>query len=159
MNIRGIAIVTAATGAGLAGGVFFAFSSFVMTALRKLPPAQGVASMQSINRQAPTPVFMTLLFGTAAVSIGLGVHALANGDQPATGWVVAASACYLTAIGLTAAYHVPRNNRLATFDPTTAEAARYWTTYVTQWTTANHLRAATCALAAVGYTIAYRASR
>ena len=52
--------------------MFFAFSSFVMPALRKLPSADGISAMQSINKQAPTPVFMTLLFGTAALSAGLG---------------------------------------------------------------------------------------
>src|SRR5436190_5913255 len=36
-------------GCGLIAGVFFAFSSFVMPALAKLPPAQGLAAMQSIN--------------------------------------------------------------------------------------------------------------
>jgi uncharacterized membrane protein len=41
--------VVAALGCGLNAGVFFAFSSFVMAALRRLPPAQGIAAMQSIN--------------------------------------------------------------------------------------------------------------
>jgi hypothetical protein len=36
-------------GCGLIGGVFFAFSTFVMKALASLPPAQGIAAMQSIN--------------------------------------------------------------------------------------------------------------
>jgi uncharacterized membrane protein len=31
------------------GGIFFAFSAFVMKALDRLPPAQGIAAMQSIN--------------------------------------------------------------------------------------------------------------
>lgn len=34
------------------GGVFFAFSTFVMDGLRRLPPAQGIAAMQSIMRRA-----------------------------------------------------------------------------------------------------------
>lgn len=41
--------LVAAVGSALIGGAFFAFSSFVMGALGKLPPAQGVAAMQSIN--------------------------------------------------------------------------------------------------------------
>jgi uncharacterized membrane protein len=40
--------VAAAVGCGAVGGVFFAFSGFVMPALRRLPAAQGVAAMQSI---------------------------------------------------------------------------------------------------------------
>jgi uncharacterized membrane protein len=34
-----------ALGCGLIAGVFFAFSSFVMRALARLPPARGVAAM------------------------------------------------------------------------------------------------------------------
>ena len=42
-------VIVTAVGAACTGGVLFAFSSFVMPALRRLPPAQGVAAMQSIN--------------------------------------------------------------------------------------------------------------
>lgn len=45
----------AALGCGLVAGVFFAFSSFVMPALKRLPPAQGISAMQSINRLAVAP--------------------------------------------------------------------------------------------------------
>jgi len=41
--------LVAALGAGLNGGVFFAFSTFVMPALSRLPASQGIAAMQSIN--------------------------------------------------------------------------------------------------------------
>src|SRR5215831_19362148 len=41
--------LVAALGSGLVAGIFFAFSNFVMKALARVPPAQGVAAMQSIN--------------------------------------------------------------------------------------------------------------
>jgi hypothetical protein len=41
-----------ALGCGLLAGVFFAFSAFVMPALRRLPASQGIAAMQSINKLA-----------------------------------------------------------------------------------------------------------
>jgi hypothetical protein len=41
--------VLAALGSGLVAGIFFAFSAFLMTALSRLPPLQGIAAMQSIN--------------------------------------------------------------------------------------------------------------
>jgi SulP family sulfate permease len=50
-----------ALGCGIVGGVFFAFSSFVMTALGRLPAAEGMAAMRSINRVAVTPPFMAAL--------------------------------------------------------------------------------------------------
>lgn len=62
----------AALGCGLVGGAFFAFSSFVMPALGRLPGAEGIAAMQAINILAVTPAFMAALFGTAAVCLGLG---------------------------------------------------------------------------------------
>ena len=156
-TIRTITTITA-VGAGLAGGVFFAFSSFVMPALRKLPSAGGISAMQSINKQAPTPVFMTLLFGTAALSAGLGVYALMHRDEPHAGWLLGGSLSYLASIVLTGAFHIPRNDKLAAMDPGAAETARYWTTYVSQWTAGNHVRTLTCAAAAVCFTIASRSA-
>lgn len=39
----------AALGSASMAGLFFAFSNFAMTAFSKLPPAIGIAAMQSIN--------------------------------------------------------------------------------------------------------------
>jgi uncharacterized membrane protein len=155
ISVTGIT-TAAAVGAGLAGGVFFAFSSFVMPALRRLPSGQGIAAMQSINRQAPTPAFMALLLGTAAVSAGLGVHAVLDRDAPRAVWLATGSASYLASIVITAAFHIPRNNTLDRLDPGAAESARYWTTFLSQWTVGNHLRTLTCAASAILFTIAAR---
>ncbi|MEP7113405.1 MAG: anthrone oxygenase family protein [Ilumatobacteraceae bacterium] len=146
----------AAVGSGLAGGVFFAFSSFVMPALRRLPSGQGIAAMQSINKQAPTPVFMTLLLGTTALSAGLGIHALLHRDEEQAVWLAGGSLSYLASIVLTAAFHIPRNDTLAKLKPDTVESARYWTTYLSQWTAGNHARTLTCAASAILFTVAAR---
>lgn len=72
-------------------------------------------------------------------------------------WLLAGSAVYLVgAIGLTIAYHVPRNNALAALQPQAAEAAGRWTRYVAEWTRWNHLRAAAALAAAVSFTLALR---
>ena len=68
----------------------------------------------------------------------------------------AARWAYLAAIVVTAAFHVPRNDTLAALDPNAAESARYWTTYLSQWTAGNHVRTLTCAAAAVMFTVAAR---
>ena len=39
----------AALGCGLIAGAFFAFSTFVMKVLARLPTSHGIAAMQSIN--------------------------------------------------------------------------------------------------------------
>ena len=49
----------AAIGARVVGGVFFAFSNFVMPALARLPAAGGIAAMNSINVTVITPTFIT----------------------------------------------------------------------------------------------------
>jgi uncharacterized membrane protein len=152
-----LATLGTALGCGLAAGVFFAFSAFVMPALHRLPAAQGIAAMQSINRLAVTPAFMTALFGTAVACLALGIYAVVHwGDRTAT-YTFAGSALYLMgAIGLTIAYHVPLNDTLATVHPHAADAARRWNSYVTGWSALNHLRAAAALGAAGLFTIALR---
>ena len=44
-----ILVIIAAVGAGVSGGVFFAFSVFVMKALGRLSAAQGISAMHAIN--------------------------------------------------------------------------------------------------------------
>jgi uncharacterized membrane protein len=103
--VTGLALGVAAVSAAAMGGVFFAFSTFVMAALGRLPPAQGMAAMQEINRTAPTPWFMVPLFGTAALGIGVAVGAA---GEPGAALAVAGAAVYLAGVVLTVAYHVPR---------------------------------------------------
>jgi uncharacterized membrane protein len=129
-----------AGGAAVVGGVFFAFSTFVMQALRRLPPAQGLAAMQSVNRAAPAPLFMLALFGTALTCVALGVAALRETGEPAAVHRLVGSALYLVAVVLTIVYHIPRNNALDTVDPTGADAAQRWRAYLPGWTAWNHVR-------------------
>jgi uncharacterized membrane protein len=148
--------VTLATSvsAGLVGGVFFAFSNFVMRALGRLRPSEGAAAMQSINITVITPTFMTALFGTGVACLVLIGWGFADLDEPYAGWLIAAGAIYLIGeIATTGGYHVPRNNALARVDPESEEGARVWQTYLVEWTRMNHVRTvaglAACALLAV----------
>lgn len=133
---------SAAVGSGVVGGVFFAFSSFVMPALDHLPPAQSIRAMQAINRAAPTAAFMTALFGTALACVVLGGSAVIRWGEPGTAHQLVGAALSSVAVILTIAVHVPRNDALALVDPDTADAARTWATYARAWTAWNHLRAA-----------------
>jgi uncharacterized membrane protein len=72
-----------ALGAGLIAGLFFAFSSFVMTALSRLPPPAGISAMQSINVAVLNPVFFAAFFGTAALCILLIIAGLIRWSEPA----------------------------------------------------------------------------
>ncbi len=135
-RLAAIAAVAAATN----GGVFFAFSTFVMRALRDLEPRQGLIAMQSMNRAAPNPLFMTLLFGTAFLTGGLAVVGLRNLDDPGAPGLVAGGVLYLVAVGTTVAFHVPRNEALDRLDPSDSGSARAWLDYASAWTMGNHVR-------------------
>jgi uncharacterized membrane protein len=138
----------AALGCGVAAGVFFAFSTFVMPALGRLPRAQGIAAMQAINVAAVTPLFMTALFGTAlccAVLLGWALW-----DRPAgAAFVIAGTVLYLAGtIAVTIVCNVPRNDVLAVLDPQAPEAAAQWASYLAGWTAWNHVRTVSALAAA-----------
>jgi uncharacterized membrane protein len=139
-----------ALGCGLSAGVFFAFSAFVMPALGRLPSAQGIAAMQSINKLAVTPAFMTALFGTALACTGLAAWAVVAWGQRPAPWVLAGSVLYLAgAIAVTIAANVPLNDGLAAVPPDGTGAPGHWSSYLSHWTAWNHVRA-TAALTAAG---------
>jgi uncharacterized membrane protein len=129
-----------ALGCGIGAGAFFAFSSFVMPALRRLPAEQGIAAMQSINITAVTPVFMIQFVGTAVLSLAVIIVAIADWGEPS--WYLIAGGLFylLGTFMLTMAYNVPRNNALARLDPHDPGAPSAWARYVREWTAANHVR-------------------
>lgn len=119
-----LATLASALGCGVVAGVFFAFSAFVMPALKRLKPAEGIAAMQAINVAAVTPAFMTVLFGTAAVC---GALALLAWDERSAPYLLSGGAVYLVGtILLTIVYHVPRNEALAKIEPRDDGAESYW---------------------------------
>jgi uncharacterized membrane protein len=140
----------ATLGCGLMAGVFLAFSSFVMSALARLPAPQGIAAMQSINIRAITPVFMSVFLGTAVVCVFLIAAALISPPASGAEYLIAGGAVYLVGTFLvTIVFNVPRNNQLAAADPQTETAARLWSEYLRSWTAWNHVRTV-ASLAATG---------
>jgi uncharacterized membrane protein len=142
----------AVLGAGAVGGVFYAFSTFVMPGLERLPAAQGLAAMKEINITAVHPAFMVAFMGTTALCAYLGVRGVLDwGDTRAT-LLVAGSALYLVGTFLlTVAYNVPLNNELAGVSPHAIDVAHHWREYLDQWSWANHVRGATSIAAAAAY--------
>ena len=133
--------ISAALGSGLVAGIFFAFSAFIMTALGRLPPEQGIAAMKSINVTVINPWFFAAFFGTAAVCVILAAFALFNWSEPGTIYLLAGSVLYLLGcILVTMAFNVPLNNALAAVEPDSAEGTEVWTHYLSAWTTWNHVR-------------------
>src|SRR5690242_21172735 len=84
-----------AVGCGLMAGAFFAFSAFVMKALARLAPAQGIAAMQSINVVVINPIFFAAFFGTAAGCLVLAISSLVRWEKPGAAYLLAGSLFYL----------------------------------------------------------------
>jgi len=140
--------LASATGCGLIAGVFFAFSSFVMKALVRLPAAQGIAAMQSINVAVINPLFMAVFLGTAATCAVVAVFSILTWRP----YPLAGSLFYLAGtILVTGLFNVPRNNTLATMD-----SLALWADYVTGWTAWNHVRTAAALIASVLLTLSLR---
>jgi len=150
----GLTLVSA-LGCGLMAGVFFGFSAFVMRALARLPAAQGIAAMQSINIVVINPLFMAAFLGTGATCALLIVPAVRMWQGPGAACLLAGSLLYLVGtVAVTMAFNVPRNDALARVDPASTDGARLWAGYATVWTAWNHVRTVAALAAAVLFTIA-----
>ena len=143
-------------GAALSAGVFFAFSTFVMRALGRLPGRQGLTAMQAINEAAPNGWLMGLLFGTAALCVASIASTLGHLGETGAGARLAGAALFLVAIALTAGYHVPHNDALARLDPDAPASLAAWARYLRDWTTWNHLRTGASAAGAIALLLGSR---
>jgi uncharacterized membrane protein len=151
-------IFTAAIGSGLVAGVFFAFSSFVMPALARIRPDQGIAAMQSINVTVINPGFMLALFGTALLGVVLAFGALTRWGQPGQAYVLAAGILYvLGSAGVTMVCNVPLNDALAAVQANNSDGATLWVRFLEDWTFWNHIRAAASTAAFALYIAAFAA--
>ncbi len=151
MSIATLTVALLTVGAGLVAGVFFAFSTFVMKALAQLPPAQGIAAMQRINVVVLNPLFLGLFLGTAVPAAGGALLAFAPWSGAGSMLLLGSSLCYLLGtVGVTMAFNVPRNERLARLAPDSPPAAGYWPKYLREWTRWNHVRTLAAALSCTG---------
>jgi uncharacterized membrane protein len=128
-----------------------------MAALARLPPAQGIAAMQSINVVVINPVFGMACFGTAAACALVVLLSLLGWQRPGAAYRVVGGVLYLVGTLLvTIVFNVPRNDVLAAVDPASADGARVWADYVSSWTAWNHVRTAAAVAAAASLTMAFR---
>lgn len=145
-------------GSALVGGIFFAFSSFVMEALKRIHPPEGIRAMQSINITVINPAFLGLFFGTAILSLTLLVAVVFGYTSAAIEalphWFLVGAIHYFVGTFLvTLVANVPLNNRLAEASAADATAQSFWETYLKRWTLYNHIRTASATIAALCFTI------
>ena len=141
-------------GSALVGGIFFAFSSFIMKALAKVPSAEGIGAMQSINVVVINASFLGAFFGTAVLSLVAGGLSLAGWGGPSAPFFLGGALSYLVGtIIVTMLCNVPLNNQLATVSATDHGAREVWKHYLDRWTVWNHVRTAAAMVAALLYTL------
>lgn len=141
-------------GSALIGGVFFAFSSFVMKALARVPSSEGIAAMQSINVVVINPSFLGAFMGTALLSLGVIVLALVSSSHPSAIFFLGGAILYFVGTFLvTMLGNVPLNNQLAKASPTDPNTVKLWRHYLDRWTMWNHVRTVAAMAAALVYAL------
>ena len=139
-------------GSALIGGIFVTFSSFVMKALERMPPAEGIGAMQSINVVVLNFSFLGVFIGTTVVSLGAGGLALVAWDRPFAPLFLGGALCYVVGTFLvTGLGNVPLNNELAAVSATDTGAIDVWERFLSRWTAWNHVRTGAAMAAALLY--------
>ncbi len=150
-----VLVLAAALGSGVMAGVFYAFSTGIMPALRRLPAPRGIAAMQSINVAVINPLFLGAFLGTAMLALGTSVVAITRwGDDGSLAAIVGSAMYVVGAVVVTATVNVPMNNALAAVDASSQESAGLWARYLTRWTAWNHVRAAASLAACTAFVLA-----
>lgn len=137
-----------AIGSGLIAGIFFAFSTFIMPALSRVPEPHGISAMQSINSTILGSLLMPVFFGTTLASVVLAGIALFRWDESISAIMLAASLIYVAGMFVcTIVFNVPLNNALASVDAASPGAADIWARYLKEWMRWNHVRTAASVIA------------
>ena len=144
-----VTVIVALLGSALIAGVFFAFSSFIMKALARVPSTEGIAAMQSINKVVLNPTFLGVFLGTALLSGLVIAFAIEAWGTPYAPYLLTGGLLYLVGTFLvTGLGNVPLNERLAAVSASDPEATSVWEHYLDRWTRLNTIRA-TAAVAAM----------
>jgi uncharacterized membrane protein len=130
-----------AISAGLMAGLYFAFSTFIMTALAGIERTAGVATINAINRVILRSAFMPVFLGSSVASLALVALGLLRRDDPGATAMAAGGTIYFVGMFVvTMLGNVPLNNALAVTDPTQEADAGVWAGYLRRWTRWNHVR-------------------
>ena len=125
---------------GFIGGVYFAFSFFVMQSLNKVSHPEAIRTMNSINSVILKSPFMFLFFFSSFIAFiifleNLILYKLISNEG-------FASIVFLIGMFLcTAIKNVPLNNKLADFDynESSCNSEIEWNYYYNNWVKWNHI--------------------
>jgi uncharacterized membrane protein len=149
-----IATIAAIVGSALIGGIFFAFSNFVMKALERVPSSEGMFAMQTINVTVLNPGFLGVFMGTALICLILAVSAIVDWESAYSPYLLGGAVAYVGGTWfVTILGNVPLNDKLAAVKPDDPESTKVWEHYLEHWTKLNTQRAGAALLAAVLFSI------
>lgn len=143
MSFTPIALLTAVTtiGSAAVGGIFYAFSSFVMPGLDRIGSTDAGIAMRGINAEAQANgPFLVLFFGTTVLALALGTVAVVQWGRPGGGLLIAGAALAVLPAVITIVFNVPLNDRL--------DGGLDWQAYLGPWTAWNHARTVSALLGA-----------
>jgi len=131
------------------GGVFLAFSDFIMRSFNLVRGQGGIEAMQVLNVEIMRSVFMVLFMGLTLVSLVIAVYAFVAVDGLPSRLLMLAGGIYLVGVfAVTAFGNVPLNNQLAGIDPAASQTIAFWKqSYMTRWVSLNTVRTVACLLA------------
>lgn len=134
----------------LVGGVFLAFSDFIMRSLARTSGTGGAEAMQVINREVFRWVFMVLFLGLAPASLVVAAAGFFSIGGGAGALFAGAGLIYfIGCFGVTVLFNVPLNEALAKMNLDEPATQAFWSdTYVPRWTFWNSVRGFACVVSA-----------
>ncbi|MAI86795.1 MAG: hypothetical protein CMF99_06505 [Candidatus Marinimicrobia bacterium] len=133
---------------GFIGGVYFAFSFFVMHSFKKINHLEAIRIMNSINSVILKSPFMFLFFFSSFIAAILFLKNLISFKIIYN--QVLSSLIFLGGMLLcTATKNVPLNKKLANFNDRTSDPEIEWDYYYKNWIKWNHIRTVSCFVAMV----------
>ncbi|AWI25308.1 anthrone oxygenase family protein [Flavobacterium pallidum] len=120
MNLQNITLIPALLCTALISGLYYAYSCSVNPGLGRLPDAEYLSAMQSINRAIVNGLFFASFFGTL---VFLGLTTFAHYNTQKFVWLLAAAVIYIIgSFGVTISGNVPLNDALDAFHISSASA-------------------------------------
>ncbi len=136
-------LIAAAIGSGLMGGVFYAFSSLIMPAFRRVPADHAINVMRAIDVTVMRSSFLAVFIGTGLLSLVTGILSALTWDHTRNKLILAAGVIYLIgSILVTGMRNVPLNHQLAVQKDDGLHD--FWFSYTSAWTKWNHVRTIAC---------------
>jgi len=135
---------------GFIGGVYFAFSFFVMHSLKKINHQEAIRIMNSINSVILKSPFMLLFFFSSFIAVTLLLKNLILFEIIYNQFL--SSIIFLGGMFLcTAVKNVPLNKKLANFNfnDTSNDPEIEWDYYYKNWIKWNHICTASCFVSTV----------